>query len=181
LHSRISAAAALFALAFIPVAAPANQPTVAMLDARARASGNRLDIAQRVGDVIFATERSAQVMQVYANALDEHLVLGLRLSGVKFHQSLTREQFSQEVLSLVAQAFAAEPAAEEVDVWASVPISVGKGVIVSGDLAKPTSRTVFTLTALRSDPQSELAERLQKGTGVYWDEDWARTAFKQGT
>ena len=120
-------------------------------------------------------------MQVSANVLDQHLILGLRLSGVKFHAPLSREEFSREVLDLVAAAFAAEPSAEEVDVWASVPITVGKGVIVTGDLAKPTSRTVFTLTALRPDSPVNLAKRLQTGTGVYWDEDWARSAFKQGT
>ena len=44
--------------------------------------------------------------------------------------------------SLVEKAFAAAPAVEEVDVWASVPIEVVKSEIVSGDLAVPTSRTV---------------------------------------
>src|SRR5262249_31585467 len=124
--------------AFATGIASAAQPTVAMLDAKARSAGNRIEIAQRVGDAIFSHEWAAQVLQVSANALDQHLILGMRLSGVKFHAPISREEFGNEVLAIVTQAFAAEPKAEEVDVWVSVPISVGKGVIVAGDLAKPT-------------------------------------------
>ena len=87
-----------------------------------------------------------------------------------------------EIAALVERAFAVSPEVEEVDVWASVPIDVGKGVVVSGDLAKPTTRTVFSLSVRRGEPPSSVAERAQKGPGAFWDQAWAATAFqKQGT
>ena len=54
-------------------------------------------------------------------------------------------------MDLIARAFAAAPAAEEVDLWVTVPIAVGKGLVVSGDLAVPTTRTVFTLSVRRGE------------------------------
>ncbi|MBV8116609.1 MAG: hypothetical protein JOZ01_01455, partial [Candidatus Eremiobacteraeota bacterium] len=79
--------------------------------------------------------------------------------------------------------FAAAPATEEIDVWASVPIEVGKGVVVSGDLAKPTSRTVFSVSVRRGEKPSEILARADQttGSGVFWDEEWARAAFKKQT
>ena len=50
-----------------------------------------------------------------------------------------------------------------VDLWASVPIDVGKGVVVNGDLAKPTSRTVFSLTARRGEGAASLQARAERG------------------
>jgi hypothetical protein len=149
----------------------AEMPSVADLDAHSRAAGNRKDIAMAVGERLFANSWPAQVLQVEANELDGHLILGLHVSGVKFHDPLTREGFEREVQALVRQGFAAAPEAEEIDVWATVPISVGKGVIVSGDLAKPTTRTVYTLSALRG---------AHDASNVFIDEDWAHAAFKKG-
>jgi len=120
-------------------------------------------------------------MQVAANEMGAHLVLGLRISGVHFHRPLTRDQFYAEIASLVGECFAAAPQAEEIDIWTTVPLSVGKGVVVAGDLAKPTSRTVFTLSARRGEAPSSLAERLRGGEDVFVDEEWARTAFKSST
>jgi len=156
--------AALLALTLI-----AATPSVADLDARSRATGNRLDVAMAVGEKIFATRWPAQVLQVEANEMGPHLVLGLHVSGVKFHTPLTQSDFDGEVRSLVAQAFAAAPSAEEVDVWVTVPIAVGKDVIVSGDLAKPTTRTVYTVSALRGRSTH---------TNIFLDEEWAHGAFK---
>ncbi|HET9029965.1 MAG TPA: hypothetical protein VFN49_07290, partial [Candidatus Aquilonibacter sp.] len=169
MRNRIKGAAAALLLALTMGPALASTPSVADLDAHARATGNRKDIAYSVGDRLFAREWPAQVMQVAANQMGAHLVLGLRLSGVHFHQDLTAAQFYDEVASLVAECFAAAPQAEEVDVWATVPLSVGKGVVVAGDLAKPTSRTVFTLSARRIEGIAAIAARLQRGQDVYLD------------
>lgn len=156
-------------------------PSVADLDAHARATGNRKALAIAVGDRLFSQEWPAQVMQVAANEMSGHLVLGLRLSGVHFHQELTRDQFLSEVGSVVAACFAAAPHAEEVDLWTTVPLGVGKGIVVAGDLARPTSRTVFTLSARRDESPAALAARLRSGQNVYVDEEWERTAFKKGS
>lgn len=94
---------------------------------------------------------------------------------------MTRDQFYTQIASLVAECFTAAPKAEEIDVWTTVPLDVGKGIIVAGDLAKPTSRTVFTLSARRGEAPEALAARLRGGEDVYVDEEWARTAFKSSS
>jgi hypothetical protein len=160
--------------------AAAYEPTVAQLDAAARAAGNRRDIADRVGMSVFANRWPAEVSQISANALGDHVIVGIRVLGVKFHHPITREEFESEIVALVEAASAAAPEAEEIDVWASVPIEVAKGVIVSGDLAKPTSRTVFSLTAHRGEGAASLRVRLAGADGgVFWDARWAQTAFKE--
>jgi hypothetical protein len=159
----------------------ATAPSVAELDANARAAGNRKDLAVQIGSSIFATLWPAQVTQISADQVDTHLLVGIRLWGVHFHQPLTRAAFEAEVVTLIEKTFQAQPRVEEVDLWASVPLDVGKGVIVNGDLARPTSRQVFGVTALRGEAASALAARIRAGHGAYWDEDWARAAFKQGT
>lgn len=161
------------------VAASANVPSVADLDAAARAVGNRRDVAQRIGESVFRTQWAAQVSQISANQLGNHLIVGIRVWGVKFHRPLTRDQFVNEIVTLITRAFAAAPQAEEADVWASVPIGVAKGVVVSGDLAKPTSRTVFSVTAQRPESASALGSRIASGeSGVFWDSGWAAAAFQ---
>jgi hypothetical protein len=162
---------------WLAVALLAAAPSVADLDAHSRASGNRLDIATSVGEQLFRTTWPAQVMQVLANEDGAHLVLGLRVSGVKFHEPLSRDGFDREVQELVARAFAAAPDAEEVDLWVTVPIGVGKGMVVSGDLAKPTTRTVFTVSVTRSESAAALAARLRSGAAVFLDQEWAQSAF----
>ena len=169
------------ALAFVAASgiARAYAPSVADLDAAARAVGNRHDIAQRIGESIFSTRWSAQVTQISANQVDSHLIVGIRMWGVKFHRPITRDEFVGEVVSLVERTFAAVPHVEEVDVWASVPIAVPKGVVVSGDLAKPTSRTVFSLTVRGIEPAASLRARASRSSdGVFWDPQWSGTAFK---
>jgi hypothetical protein len=174
------AAAMTFALASAPAAA--RPPSVADLDATARSVGNRRDVAEHIGEAIFATQWSAEVNQLSANELGSHLIVGVRMWGVKFHQPMSREAFVDEVVALTDKIFAAAPDAEEIDFWASVPLDVTKGEIVSGDLAKPTSRTVFTLTVLRGERSQSLRERARRaGDGVYWDSQWARDAFKPAT
>ncbi len=157
--------------------ATAAMPSVADLDAHSRAGGNRLDIATSVGEQVFGTTWPAQVMQILANETGTHVVLGLRLSGVKFHAPLTQAGFNAEVQEVVARAFAAAPGAEEVDLWVTVPIVVGRDVVVSGDLAKPTTRTVFTISVTRAENGSALAGRLRSGANVFLDQEWAQSAF----
>jgi hypothetical protein len=75
--------------------------------------------------------------------------------------------------TILAQSFAAAPI-EEVDLWCVVPLSVGKGAVVSGDLAQPTERTVFSITARRED-------RGHASNAMYWDVQWARDALQQSS
>lgn len=160
----------------------AHTPSVADLDASARAVGNRRDVAVRIGETLFSTLWPAEISQVSANEVDGHLIVGIRVWGVKFHHAMSRGEFAAEILKLVQTTFAAVPETEEIDLWASVPISVGKGVVVSGDLAKPTSRTVFSLTVLRGEPSASVAARINGGNdGVFWDEEWAHEALKSPT
>ncbi len=177
---------AAFAFAFASVAlfgparAVAAVPSVADLDATARASGNRLDLATRIGESVFATTWPAEVSQVSANQMDRHVIVGIRIWGVKFHDEMSRRDFVTEVIDLIGRAYAAAPAVEEVDVWASVPIEVARGEVVSGDLAVPTSRTVFSITSRRGESATAIEARASGlGEGVFWDEEWARTAFKK--
>jgi hypothetical protein len=183
LHSRTKGALAAV-LAFVATSsiAYAYAPSVADLDATARAVGNRRDIAESIGRAIFRTEWPAEVNQVSANELDRHLIVGVRIWGVKFHRPLTRADFVAEIVSLTGNIFAAAPDAEEIDFWAAIPIDVTKGEIVNGDLARPTSRTVFSLTVLRAENTQSLQERAMDGSdGVFWDAQWAHAAFKSET
>jgi hypothetical protein len=177
--SRLILAGAL-ALALSNGVARAKIPSLADVDAIARASGNRIDIATRVGESIFSEAWPAQVSQISANEIGSHLIVGVRLWGVKFHRPVSRQEFVDEVASIVEKAFASAPAAEEVDVWASIPIEVAKGVVVSGDLAMPTTRTVFSLAARRGESVEEISTRASGTTaGIFWDQEWARAAFKK--
>jgi hypothetical protein len=174
--------AAAFAVAIAGGTAAAYSPSIADLDAEARAVGNRRDLAERVGESIFATEWPAEVSQVSANEIGGHLFIGVRIWGVKFHRPMTRDEFVAEAVAVVDRAFQAEPATEEVDLWASVPIDVAKGVVVSGDLAKPTSRTVFSVTVRRGESAASLRARASRSSdGIFWDPQWAREAFNAPT
>jgi hypothetical protein len=170
---KVISALALVAQVLFPTA----PPSVGVTDAYARAAGNRKPIAVKIGRELFRTTWPAQVVNVYADGIAGHDVAGLHLSGVHFHRPLSRAEFLTEVYDIVERAFAAAPV-EEVDVWASVPLNVGKGVVVAGDLAKPTFRTVFTVTVRREESAAALLRRMQQGQGVFWDQDWERTALK---
>jgi hypothetical protein len=168
----VGVVAVVVALIGSAAAARASMPGIAQLDADARATGNLKRLAIHIGDRIFKTEWPAQVTQVSANGVDGHVVIGVRISGTHFHERLTKAEFEQEVVRVTSLAFASAPSAEEVDVWVTVPLVIGKDVVVSGDLAVPTTRPVFTVSVRRgSDPLRDLA---------FWDEEWVHTAFKQG-
>lgn len=156
---------------------PAAAPGVANTDAAARASGNLHAQALTIGRSLFATEWPAQVLNVYADGVGSDAVAGLHVSGVHFHQPLTRTQFIAEIADLVERTFAAAPV-QEVDVWTTVPVAVPKGAVVAGDLAQPAWRNVFTVTVLRGEGTRALQDRLARGSGVFWDQDWAASALK---
>jgi hypothetical protein len=139
-------------------------------DARARAAGNRHAEAVKIGSVLFATRWPAQILRVRVDAVGRHAIAGLMLSAVKFHQDIDRAGFLNEIELLVQRTFAASDV-EEVDVWATVPIAVKEHTVVSGDLAEPTSRTVFAVTC-RRDQLTGLVARLRNGDGVYWSPDF---------
>jgi hypothetical protein len=164
----------------VQVLFPTAPPGVGRSDAYARAAGNRKAVAVRIGGALFRTMWPAQVLNVYADGIPGHEVAGLHVSGVHFHNPLTREQFLSEIGALVQRAFEAAPV-EEVDVWVSVPLNVGKGVVVAGDLAKPTFRTVFAVSVRRTESAAALLSRMRQGDGVFQDQDWQRTAFKKAS
>ncbi|MDP9018703.1 MAG: hypothetical protein M3N19_10325, partial [Candidatus Eremiobacteraeota bacterium] len=125
----------------------------------------------QIGKRLFMREWSAQILKVYVDAMGSHRIAGVMLSGVKFHRPLTRSQFTGEVVEIVKQSFSAAPV-EEVDLWCVVPLSVAKGVIVSGDNAQPTNQTVFSVTVRRAEGAAGIAQRIREGKSVYWDEAW---------
>jgi hypothetical protein len=185
LHNRISfrlgasVAAGALILGLAGAVSQAYTPSIADLDAAARASGNRRDLAEHIGESVFATEWPAEVSHISANELGSHLIVGIRIWGVKFHKPLTRDEFVDEVVGLVGKTFSVVPSAEEIDVWASVPIVVGRDVVVSGDLAKPTSRLVFSVTVRRDEADAKVRARAGSSEGVFWDQEWVRSAFKE--
>ena len=150
---------------------------MATVDAAARAGGTNKAMARKIGERLFITEWPVQVLHVYVDSIPGHDVAGLHLSGKKFHRAVTRSQFYAEIEALAQQTLAAAPV-EEVDVYTTVPIIVGKDLVVAGDLARPTSRNVFTVTVRRGESPKGLAQRLAAKTGVFVDEDWARAALK---
>ena len=143
---------------------------VADLDAEARAVGNRRERGRAHRGIHFR-HRVAGGGEPGLGQRDRrpsprgHPHLGREVS-----RPITRDEFLDEVVTVVRRAFAAAPAAEEVDVWASVPIDVTKGEIVSGDLARPTSRTVFSLTVRRGETVASVRARADRWSdGVFWD------------
>ena len=149
-------------------------PTRADVDATARAEGNRKAAAIALGRALFVRTWPAQVLKVRVDGAGTHAVAGLVLSGVKFHGRLDEEGFLDEVAALVRQTFASS-SVEEVDLWTTVPIAVGKGTVVAGDFAAPTTRTVFTVTVRRPDAGGGLAGRLRSSPQVYWAQDWRQS------
>ncbi len=156
---------------------PIASPGVDRLDANARAAGNRKTMAVNIGRALFETRWPAQVLNIYADGFAGHDIAGIRISGKHFHHVLTRNEFIEEIASLVRETFAASPV-DEVDVWVSLPLRVGKGVVVAGDLAKPSSRPVFTVSVRRGESSASLIRRMRAGDGVFWDQEWARAALK---
>jgi hypothetical protein len=160
---------ALVGLLMLSARVFAALPDISQIDAGARAAGNLKTLARQVGDRIFSTVWPAQVTQISADGITGHLVIGVRISGVKFHAKLSQAGFVREVDQVVNIVFGTAPDAEEVDIWAVIPIHVPKNAIVSGPLAVPTFREVFTLAVRRG--------RNPATTQAYWDQNWVRSAF----
>jgi len=151
--------------------AAAPGPSLSVVNAHARAYGTRKDTAVRIGRRLFTRGWSAQILRVYVDGAGSHQIAGIVLSGIKFHRPLGRALFLAEVGSIIALTFDAAPV-EEVDLWCVVPLSVGRGAVVSGDLAQPTERTVFSVTVRRRD-------RWRDGGAMYWDAAWARSTLHE--
>lgn len=170
---KVISALALIAQTLFPTAPPG----VGKTDAYARAAGNEKTLAVEIGRKLFATEWPAQVLNVYADGVNARTIAGLHVSGVHFHHKLSKAEFIGEVASLVQRTFAASNV-DEVDIWTTVPLRVGKDIVVAGDLARPTSRTVFTLSVRRGESAASFIRRMRQGDGVFWDQDWERANLK---
>jgi hypothetical protein len=169
---RAAAWAALLAAvaALGPRATSAVQPSVVDVNANVRAAGNRKDEAVKIGRSILATRGAAQVTKIRVDGVGPHQIAGIILSGEKLREPVDAAGLLEQAIGLIEATFEAGDV-EEVDVWATIPIPVPAGAIVSGDLAVPTSRTVFSAGARRVDRRI-YAERLRAGMGVFWAPDW---------
>jgi len=162
----------VIALAALLDAAPQVVPGAAGGRALERAAGSDRATAVTVAAALLAQPLPAQLLKVRCDRAGEHRVCGLVVSGVKFHRPLDRPAFLTEMRTLIAGAFAAAPI-EEVDLWTTVPLDAGRGAVVSGDFARPTSATVFAVTVTRAElPQ--LAAIVGGSHNVFWDPAFAR-------
>ena len=147
--------------------------------ATARARGTDRPTAIRVGRAILSQGLAAQLTRIRCEQLGAHRICGLVLSGVKFKHPLDRSAFTAEVSAAVRTAFATAPL-EEVDLWATVPLDAGKGVVVSGDAAAPTSATVFAISVPRV-ALPRLGDQLATSRDVFWDAAFARSLAKKSS
>jgi hypothetical protein len=166
--------AGLMALAALCAPAAADDARVT-----ARSSGGDLVSARRIAAALLAHPLPAQLLRVRCEREGRHIDCGLVLSGVKFHRFLDVAGWNAEVEGLVAGAYAAVPELDEVDCWATVPLATGQGVVVSGDFAKPTAATVFSITVPRAE-RGAVGDRLADGRGVFWDPAF-RALLAKGT
>ncbi|HEY4438898.1 MAG TPA: hypothetical protein VGN14_00495 [Candidatus Elarobacter sp.] len=173
-RSRISALAAAALLALVPLAAHAGDPRVV-----ARSAGGDVATARRIAAALLAHPLAAQLTRVRCERAGRHVDCGLVLSGVKFHRPLDLAGWNAEVAALIDGAFAAAPGTEEIDLWATVPLGVGKGVTVSGDFAQPSAATVFSI-AVPQAGRGGVRDRLRSGRGVFWDAAF-RASLAKGT
>lgn len=145
----------------------------------ARSAGSDLLTARRVAAALLARPLAAQLLRVRCERVGRHVDCGLVLSGTRFHRTLDLRAWADEVASLLAGAYAAAPEADEIDLWATVPLDAGKGTVVSGDYAKPTSATVFSIAVPRAE-RGAVAQRLRDGRDVFWDPAF-RASLAKGT
>lgn len=169
MRARFAAWVVLALVLLHPLQASATAPTDVAARARSRAEGNDPAQAIALAKVLLATLWPAQVLKIRVDSILGHRVAGITLSGAKFHERLDAAGFLREVRSLIRTTLASAPV-EEVDIWATVSLDAGKGAIVSGDLAQPTSRIVFSVTVRRAD-LLYLNEILHSDE-VFWDADW---------
>ncbi len=144
-----------------------------------RSTGSDLATARRIAAALLAHPLPAQLVRVRCERVGAHVDCGLVVSGVKFHRPLALAAWNAEIAGLIEGAFAAVPAVEEVDCWATVPLDAGRGIVVSGDFAKPTAATVFSITVPRAQ-RGAVRARLGSGEGIFWDPAF-RAALSKGT
>ena len=171
---RISAYALAALVAAIP---PAGSAANGRVDARS--SGSDVATARRIASALLTRPLPAQLRRVRCDRVGAHGDCGLIVSGVKFHRALDVNGWNAEIAQLIAAAFAAAPAVEEIDCWATVPIATGRGVVVSGDFAQPAVATVFSITVPRAG-RADVAARLRSGRGVFWDPAFRASLAKAG-
>ena len=157
---------------------PTARPGVDRSDAYARASGNDKPMAIMVGNRVFKTRWPAQLLSVYADLSGDSDAIGLHIAGKHFHGVLRRADLANEVAQLVQTSLSVDPRIEEVDVWVSVPLVPGKDIVVKSDVNTPTWKTVFTISVRRGESRSSVLARINSGDGVYWDQEWKRSALK---
>jgi len=158
----------------VPLAARADDPRVA-----ARSAGGDVATARRIAAALLAGPLPAQLLRVRCERLGRHVDCGLVIGGTKFHRKLDLPAWNAEIAALIDGAFAAAPELDELDVWATVPLDAPHGVVVSGDYAKPTSATVFSITVPRA-LRGAVRARLGDGRGVFWDPAF-RASLAKGT
>jgi hypothetical protein len=156
------------------LAASADDPRVVQ-----RSAGGDVATARRIAAALLAHPLPAQLLRVRCESSGAHVDCGLVVEGTKFHRVLDLAAWDAEIVGLIAGAYAAAPAVDEVDCWATVPLDAGRGAIVSGDFARPTSATVFSITVPRAQ-RGRVAQRLAGGRGVFWDPAF-RVALSKGT
>lgn len=155
-----------------------NATTLAHI-ASQRIEGNDQQTAKPIAVALLARNFPEQIVKVHVAAVPAATVVGVVVSGVKFHRAVDRRRFAADVAQMIAIAFDAAPATSEVDVWATVPMPVGAGATVSGDYATPVERTVFSAAVTRA--QWERGERSNLLGITYWDPQWlGRTGLKPG-
>lgn len=170
---------AVLALAvFLPAAVP-PPPNATNARVLQRSAGTDVMTARKIAAALLAHTQPAQLTRVRCERSAKHVDCGLIVSGTKFHRSLDLAAWDAEIVALVAGAYAAVPELDEVDCWATVPLDAGKGTIVSGDFAQPTSATVFSITVPRAQ-RATVAKRLNAGQGVFWDPAF-RASLSKGT
>ena len=144
-----------------------------------RSSGSDVATARRIASALLARPLPAQLLRVRCERVGRHVDCGLTISGSKFHRALDVRSWEAEIAALIEGAFAAAPDADEIDCWATVPFDAGKGTVVSGDYAKPSAATVFSITVPRG-LRGSVRARLAGGAGVFWDPAF-RASLSKGT
>jgi hypothetical protein len=153
-----------FACAALVGTLTASAAAAADYRAEGRAAGGDRATAVRVAHALLARPLDLQLTRVRCERVVGAGYCGLTLSGVKFHRRVDLAAFRAEVDTLVRGAFDADPALAEVDLWVTVPADAGKGAVVSGDFAMPSSATVFAVTVPRAR-----SARPSDGPDVFWD------------
>ena len=137
--------------------------------ARERIEGNDPAFAERIGAALLNASFPEQLLKVRVLRVADATVVGVMLSGVKFHATLTRGEFAADVGGMIDRVFDARPDVAEVDVWAVTPLEVQPTGAVSGDYAEPTTRTVFSAAVTRAQRESAASRTQMLGT-MYWGE-----------